>query len=88
MVEKNAPWRKTPLDHWSTDVDPAIMASDEWVGEGDLGEEMAQKKSPESMAAQSMLGRFMHPQHDAEWGEDQEDFQRLRKETERNPFTN
>lgn len=71
MVEKNAPWRKTPLDQWSTDTDPAIMADDVWVDKGDIGAEKARtKKTTQDITAESMMGRFMHPQHDVGFGDE------------------
>jgi hypothetical protein len=68
MAEERAPWRKTPLDRWSADVDPAIMASDRWVAPGDIGDGKAEKPDGEvDMTKRSMLGRFLHPQHDVSW---------------------
>lgn len=65
MAEKNAPWRDTPLDHWSTDIDPAIMVGDEWVQEGDPGvSQAATKDTVEDPSLLAQRGRFMHPQHD------------------------
>ncbi|MCY0870348.1 MAG: DUF3905 domain-containing protein [Firmicutes bacterium] len=68
MPETNSPWRKTPLDRWSADVDPAIMASDRWVAPGDIGARKAElPDGEEDITKRAMLGRFMHPQHDASW---------------------
>ncbi len=65
MVENKAPWRKTPLDEWSENVDPSIMVGDEWVDEGDPGVSQAvTEENAEDLMARSMRGRFMHPQHD------------------------
>ncbi|MCL6446426.1 MAG: DUF3905 domain-containing protein [Alicyclobacillus sp.] len=64
-VEQLPPWRETPLDHWSTDIDPAIMAGDEWVDEKtDPGTERWRE-----MQGGTMHGdRFMHPTHDTTFG--------------------
>jgi len=65
MVEKKAPWRDTPLDHWSTDLDPAILSGDQYTEAGDPGEARAENESDErNQTEQAMMGRFMHPQHD------------------------
>ncbi len=70
MTEKEAPWRDTPLDHWSADIDPSIMASDVWVEKGDPGVEKAlTKEMIAGLQTNMSVDRFMHPQHDVE-GED------------------
>ncbi|MCL6632653.1 MAG: DUF3905 domain-containing protein [Alicyclobacillus herbarius] len=59
---KLPPWRETPLDHWSTDIDPVLMAGDEWV------EDM---EDPGTARAQSADGdpaaQFMHPTQDTNY---------------------
>ncbi len=68
VAENKAPWRKTPLDDWSTDVDPAILAGDEWVDENDPGAvRAATPANTGDITARSMLGRYMHPEHDVSW---------------------
>ena len=64
--EQDAPWRDTPLDHWSTAIDPGIMCGDEWVdNERDPG---SQRSQAEELAAgeqtSALRERFMHPEHD------------------------
>jgi len=62
--------KTTPLDHWSRDVDPAIMAGDEWVDKKeDFGNETTENKELEKeIFVQS--GTFMHPVHDVSYGKD------------------
>ncbi|MCF6093854.1 DUF3905 domain-containing protein [Microaerobacter geothermalis] len=64
------PKHDTPLDHWSTDVDPAIMAGQHWVDEGeDVGNASDENRDyEEGIIAQS--GIFMHPYHDVSYGRD------------------
>jgi len=63
-MEKTAPWRDTPLDHWSTAIDPSVMAGDQWVEPGDPGEQIARDLAQKNSGPQAQLGRFQHPQHD------------------------
>jgi hypothetical protein len=63
-------WSDTPLNHWSKDIDPVIMAGDEWVDDGsDPGTEAF---------AQKMAGRppapFLHPMHDTSYEVDDDQF--------------
>ncbi|TCS83694.1 DUF3905 domain-containing protein [Tepidibacillus fermentans] len=62
--------KDTPLDHWSKDVDPAIMAGDEWVDKkNDFGHATTENKElHKGINAQS--GTFMHPVHDVSYGKD------------------
>lgn len=66
--DRNAPvWRETPLDHWSKDIDPAMMAGDEWASmspEQDPGAE----RFKEHQAGTRQGEQFMHPQHDTTYG--------------------
>lgn len=71
MVEVNAPWRKTPLDNWSTAIDPSVMVGDKWVEKGDPGVgEAVTNQDETAIAQQAMLGRFMHPEHDTSMDRD------------------
>ena len=71
MTEKKAPWRGTLPEDWSAEIDPAVMAGGEWAEEGDAGPGKAvTKEKVGDITVQSMMGRFMHPQHDADWGDD------------------
>lgn len=60
----------TPLDYWSKEVDPAIMAGDEWVDEdadfGNVSEENEEMKR--GIMTQSSI--FMHPVHDVSFKKD------------------
>lgn len=70
------PWSDTPLDHWSANVDPAIMAGDEWVdNSADPGAEKLKQALQERPPAP-----FMHPTHDTNYGIDDDRF--LSEETE------
>lgn len=57
----------TPLDHWTTDIDPSIMAGDGWVDEDDPGGRQAVgKEAAHGVQTGAIADRFMHPQHDVE----------------------
>lgn len=66
--DKTTPlWRETPLDHWSSSIDPVIMSGDEWVkGDRDPGAE----RIHEQQGGTVMRERFMHPMHDTAYGLD------------------
>jgi hypothetical protein len=68
-TEKDAPWRETPLDHWSLDVDPYVMSGDQWVDNlrdpGAETEESLRLRDPRRIREMNLRGeRFMHPVHD------------------------
>lgn len=71
-IDKNAPpWRETPLDHWSTDIDPVLMAGDEWVNnDSDPGTE----RILEGQGGTRMGAQFMHPMHDTTYQLEQDVF--------------
>lgn len=59
------PWRETPLDHWTADIDPVIMAGDEWVqGHADPGAE----RIAEQPGGTVIGAPFMHPTLDTQRG--------------------
>lgn len=69
LVENNAPWRQTPLDHWSKDIDPAIMSGDEWVdNDHDPGSERYETRKIATGDYGPNLGLFMHPTLDVTYG--------------------
>ncbi len=71
MDEKKLPWLETPLDHWTADIDPSIMAGDDWVNEGDPGNRQAVTEEAVQGPQTNMVAeRFMHPQHDVEATDD------------------
>lgn len=73
LKEKKAPWRDTPLDHWSRDIDPAIMAGDQWVdNEHDPGSQRRDNRVLMSGTVPSPLAPFMHPTHDVTYGNEEE----------------
>lgn len=62
--------KDTPLDHWSKDTDPAIMAGDEWVDpKEDFGHVSTENKEFEK-GVLTQSGIFMHPVHDVSYGKD------------------
>ncbi|MFD2369110.1 DUF3905 domain-containing protein [Brevibacillus sp. GCM10020057] len=61
---------QSPLNNWSTQTDPAIMAGDQWVHPtNDIGwntyenRELLEDEQPDG-------ARFMHPTHDVSKGKD------------------
>jgi hypothetical protein len=71
LREKKAPWRETPLEHWSRDVDPAVMSGDQWVdNERDPGSERMENQHILSGQPMSPLAPFMHPTHDVTYGDE------------------
>lgn len=70
--DKQSPvWRETPLDHWNRDIDPAVMAGDEWVTQhSDPGSQRIAQD-----AGGTLIGeQFMHPQHDTTYDLDEDVF--------------
>lgn len=70
FAKKSMEQKRTPLDYWNKEIDPAIMAGDEWVDkDDDFGNTTIENKElEEGIMAQS--GIFMHPVHDVSYGED------------------
>jgi hypothetical protein len=61
----NAPWRNTPLDNWSKDVDPFIMSGDQYVdNEHDLGTTRRENLELLNGQRNPLIAPFMHPTHD------------------------
>ena len=62
--------KKTPLDYWSKDIDPAIMSGDEWVDiDDDYGNTREENEElKEGILTQSSI--FMHPTHDVSYKKD------------------
>lgn len=68
MPDKDAPlWRETPLDHWSRDIDPAMMAGDEWATDHP-GSDPGAERVAEDQGGARMGAPFMHPEHDTNYG--------------------
>lgn len=61
------PWRSTPLEHWSTDIDPVIMSGDEWV-ENSASKDPGSERIQEQHGGTGMAAPFMHPMHDTNFG--------------------
>lgn len=68
-------WRETPLDHWSSDIDPVVMAGDEWVEP--IQSELMSNDSLADPGAKWWEGYqedrepgapFLHPTHDVTYG--------------------
>lgn len=55
------------MDHWSTDIDPAIMAGDEWASE-DPASDPGAERIAEHNGLTYMGAQFMHPMHDTNYG--------------------
>jgi hypothetical protein len=71
LREKKAPWRDTPLEHWSREIDPAIMSGDQWAdNKRDPGSERSENQQILSGDVPSPLAPFMHPMHDVTYGDD------------------
>ncbi|SDY72779.1 Protein of unknown function [Evansella caseinilytica] len=59
---------ETPLDHWSVNVDPAIMSGDHWVEEEEAPLRSAEDYFPQKNEAKRSRRplpseRFLHPVH-------------------------
>jgi len=62
--------KETPLDHWSTEIDPAIMAGDHWADpDHDLGHKSDENRDFRK-GIQPFGGIFMHPTHDVSYDQD------------------
>jgi hypothetical protein len=68
------PWRETPLDHWSTDVDPVLMAGDEWAMDDPEADPGARRLDEGRAGTLTGGARFMHPTHDTNWGLEDDNF--------------
>lgn len=70
FAKKAMETKKTPLDNWSKEVDPSIMAGDEWVDQDeDIGIKSEENKELEKgIMTQSSI--FMHPMHDVSYRKD------------------
>lgn len=62
--------KETPLDHWSKEIDPAVMSGDEWVDiDDDFGNKSEENEElKEGILTQSSI--FMHPVHDVSYKKD------------------
>jgi hypothetical protein len=70
----DAPWRNTPLDNWSRDVDPSIMSGDKWVdNDHDLGTTRRENIEIMNGKASPVMAPFMHPTHDVSMRNGDED---------------
>ena len=56
---------QSPLNHWSIDTDPSVMAGDEWVHPfKDIGFHTAENKDYFEQGIVPQAGIFMHPDKD------------------------
>lgn len=63
---------ESPLEQWSTDTDPAIMAGDQWVHPfKDIGYLTEENRDWFERGIQPEAGQFFHPEHDAASGASQ-----------------
>lgn len=61
----------SPLENWSEDTDPAIMAGDEWVHPtNDIGWNTSENKELLEEKRRPQASPFMHPTFDAGKGQD------------------
>nr|WP_205672079.1 DUF3905 domain-containing protein [Ammoniphilus sp. YIM 78166] len=61
----------SPLNNWSTDVDPAIMAGDQWVHPtNDIGNNSAENAEMIEEGINPRGVPFMHPTKDVSYGRD------------------
>jgi Protein of unknown function (DUF3905) len=61
----------SPLNHWSDDIDPSIMAGDEWVHPtNDIGWNTEENRELLEAKRQSQGIPFMHPSIDTSYGQD------------------
>lgn len=63
--------KNSPLENWSDEVDPSIMAGDEWVHPtNDIGWNTHENKELLEEKKRPQASPFMHPTHDASRGTD------------------
>ncbi|HJV46459.1 MAG TPA: DUF3905 domain-containing protein [Bacillota bacterium] len=61
----------SPLNNWSKDTDPAIMAGDEWVHPtNDIGWNTSENQELLEKGIAPQGSRFMHPDKDVSYGRD------------------
>ncbi|RXT13549.1 DUF3905 domain-containing protein [Ammoniphilus sp. CFH 90114] len=61
----------SPLNNWSTDVDPAIMAGDQWVHPtNDIGCNSSENAEMIEEGINPLGVPFMHPDKDVSYGRD------------------
>ncbi|ADU30773.1 DUF3905 domain-containing protein [Evansella cellulosilytica] len=69
---------ETPLDHWSINIDPAIMSGDHWVEEEEApisDSDSSKIKLSTRMGKHFQTEQFMHPTHNVgekNWNKDEE----------------
>ncbi|MGN7456986.1 DUF3905 domain-containing protein [Paenibacillus pasadenensis] len=60
---------QSPLEQWSEETDPAVMAGDEWVHPyKDIGFQTAQNRALFEQGEAPEPGPLQHPEHSAESG--------------------
>ncbi len=60
------------LNNWSTDVDPAVLAGDEWSDADELSALNKEGDADFRERPHAFGGMFMHPTIDASYNNDQE----------------
>lgn len=61
----------SPLENWSKDTDPSIMAGDDWVHPtNDIGWNTSENKDLLERKKRPQASPFMHPTHDVSRGTD------------------
>lgn len=62
---------QSPLENWSADTDPAVMAGDEWIHPtNDIGWNTAENRELLEQKKQPQAFPFMHPTKDVSHGKD------------------
>ncbi|WP_166242838.1 DUF3905 domain-containing protein [Paenibacillus turpanensis] len=74
----------SPLNSWSKDTDPAVMAGDEWVHPyKDVGFQTAENRNYFEKGIQPQGGIFMHPTHDVAFEGDNDPSQEKEKKQDK-----
>ncbi|MFG6119195.1 MULTISPECIES: DUF3905 domain-containing protein [Thalassobacillus] len=61
----------SPLNHWSEEIDPAVMSGDEWVHEtNDIGWNTSHNRKLMEENYYAKRKNFSHPTHDASYQTD------------------
>jgi len=63
--------KNSPLENWSKEIDPAVMAGDEWIHPtNDIGWNTPENKDLLERKKRPNASPFMHPEHDVSRGTD------------------
>ncbi|MFC4776187.1 DUF3905 domain-containing protein [Paenibacillus sp. GCM10023252] len=77
---------ESPLNQWSAEVDPAVMAGDEWVHPyKDIGFRTIENREYFEQGIVPQAGMFMHPDKNTAYGTGEPDSEPGRQEEEKQP---